>query len=136
MSVCRCGGRGGGRCAYCHTLTSITGARLVVDHIVAEAAGGQTELKNLCLACHACNEFKGTQIRVQDPLSGKVVRILHPRRDRWRDHFHWSPDGTEIVAVTAIGRAMCLALNMNHAMIVEARRRWVAVGWHPPDEDL
>jgi hypothetical protein len=44
-------------------------------------------------------------------------------------------DGTEIVGMTAIGRATCLALNMNNSLIVEARRRWVAVGWHPPPED-
>jgi len=47
------------RCAYCHTLTAITGARLVIDHIIPEAAGGPTERENLCLACHSCNEFKG-----------------------------------------------------------------------------
>ena len=28
-----------GRCAYCHSLRSITGARLVVDHVVAETGG-------------------------------------------------------------------------------------------------
>ena len=31
------------RCAYCHTLTSITGTRLVIDHIIPEAVGGKTE---------------------------------------------------------------------------------------------
>ena len=39
------------RCAYCHTLTAITGARLVIDHIIPEAAGGQTVRENLCMAC-------------------------------------------------------------------------------------
>jgi hypothetical protein len=124
-----------GRCAYCHTLVSISGARLVVDHVVAVAAGGRTEFENLCLACHSCNEFKGTQVRARDTVTGKQVRIFHPRRDRWRDHFRWTLDGTEIVGITAIGRATCLALNMNNPLIVEARRRWVAVGWHPPAED-
>ncbi len=46
------------RCAYCHTLAAITGARLVIDHIIPEAAGGPTVQENLCLACHSCNEFK------------------------------------------------------------------------------
>jgi hypothetical protein len=126
----------GGRCAYCHTLTSITGARLVVDHIVAEAAGGQTVLENLCLACHSCNEFKGSQAQARDPLTGRYVRIFHPRRDRWIDHFRWSSDATEIIGMTSIGRATLLALNMNNPLIVEARRSWTAVGWHPPSEDL
>jgi hypothetical protein len=29
-----------------------------------------------------------------------------------------------------------VALNLNHPDIVEARRRWTRVGWHPPQEDL
>jgi len=33
-------------------------------------------------------------------------------------------------------RATVTALNLNHPLIVESRRRWVAVGWHPPSEDL
>ncbi len=49
------------RCAYCHSPTAVTGARLVVDHIVPQGAGGQTTWENLCVACHSCNEFKGGQ---------------------------------------------------------------------------
>jgi hypothetical protein len=124
------------QCAYCHSLTAITGAKPVIDHIVPEAAGGPAEFENLCLACHACNEFKRAQIESQDPVTGEVVPLFHPRRQRWNDHFRWSLDGTEIVGITPIGRAVVEALNMNHTLIVEARRRWVAVGWHPPDEDL
>lgn len=124
-----------GRCAYCHTLTAITGARLVVDHIVPDAAGGRTEFDNLCLACHSCNEFKGACTLALDPLTDEEVRIFHPRKDRWTEHFRWSPDGTELVGITAIGRATLLALKMNHPLIVQARRLWVDVGWHPPEED-
>lgn len=75
------------RCAYCHTLTSVTGARLVIDHIIPEAAGGQTAWENLCLACHSCNEFKGAQVKAQDPLMGERVPLFHPRRQQWREHF-------------------------------------------------
>ena len=32
-----------------------------------------------------------------------------------------------------LGRATIVALNMNNAVIVYARRRWVSVGWHPPE---
>jgi hypothetical protein len=35
-----------------------------------------------------------------------------------------------------VGRATVAALNMNHPLIVEARYRWVQVGWHPPQDDL
>lgn len=125
-----------GRCAYCRTATTISGARLVVDHIVPEAAGGPTEFENLCLACHSCNEFKGAQVESEDPDSGEIVALYHPRRQRWRDHFRWSADGAELVGITPVGRATALALKMNHPLIVDARHLWVAVGWHPPPEAL
>jgi len=124
------------RCAYCHTLTSVTGARLVIDHIIPEAAGGQTARENLCLACHSCNEFKGAQVEAQDPLTGKYVPLFHPRQQQWHEHFCWSEDGSETIGLTPVGRATVAALNMNHPDIVEARRRWARVGWHPPQEDL
>jgi hypothetical protein len=38
-----------------------------------------------------------------------------------------------IVATTPAGRATVVALNMNNPVIVEVRRRWVSVGWHPPE---
>lgn len=125
-----------GLCAYRHSTTAITGARPVLDHIVPRSQGGPTEFDNLCLACHACNEFKAARVFVEDPETGKEVPLFNPRRQNWLDHFCWSPEGTEIEGLTAIGRATVLALNMNHPLIIEARRRWVAVGWHPPLEDL
>lgn len=124
------------RCAYCHTLTAITGARLVIDHIIPEAAGGPTIRENLCLACHSCNEFKGAQTETQDPLTGEPTPLFHPRQQQWRDHFAWSAAGSEIIGRTPVGRATVAALNLNHPDIVEARRRWTRVGWHPPSDDL
>lgn len=124
------------QCAYCHTLTSITGARLVIDHITPEAAGGQTVRENLCVACHSCNEFKGAQVEAQDPLIGRRVHLFHPRQQLWSEHFCWSEEGTNIIGLTPAGRATVVALNMNHPVIVEARRRWARVGWHPPRNDI
>jgi len=37
-----------------------------------------------------------------------------------------------VVGLTAIGRATIVALKMNNEVIVDARRRWVSAGWHPP----
>jgi len=36
------------RCAYCQTTQANTGQPMVVDHIIPEAQGGQTEFLNLC----------------------------------------------------------------------------------------
>jgi hypothetical protein len=124
------------RCAYCHTLTAITGARLVIDHILPEAAGGQAVWENLCVACHSCNEFKGAQVEAQDPLTDERMPLFHPHQQRWREHFCWSEDGSKIVGLTPTGRATVAALNMNHPLIVEARHRWARVGWHPPRDDV
>jgi HNH endonuclease len=124
------------RCAYCHTAGAITGAQLVVDHIIPQAAGGQTVWGNLCLACHSCNEFKGAQSKARDPRTGRHVSLFHPRQHEWREHFRWSQDGSEIVGLTSVGRATVAMLNLNHFFVVHARRRWVLVGWHPPRDDL
>ncbi|MEZ4866718.1 MAG: HNH endonuclease [Caldilineaceae bacterium] len=125
-----------GQCAYCHTLTEITGASFVIDHIIPEAFGGETVYENLCLACHSCNEYKGARLVAQDPATEEMVALFHPHLQEWREHFRWSHDGIQIVGLTAIGRATVMALNMNHTDVVKARRRWVNVGWHPPQEDL
>jgi hypothetical protein len=122
-----------GLCAYCRTAVAITGARFVMDHIIPEVADGQTVWENLCLACHSCNEFKGVQLSLFDAGTDQEVSLFHPREQVWSEHFAWSQDGSEIIGLTAVGRITIMALNMNHFDIVLARKRWTAVGWHPPN---
>jgi hypothetical protein len=122
------------RCAYCHTTEANTGQPMTVDHIVPQAQGGPTAFHNLCFACRRCNEFKGSAITTRDPLTGEMVPLFHARTQIWNEHFAWNPAGTHVIGLTAIGRATIVALNMNNAVIVDARRRWVSVGWHPPAE--
>lgn len=123
------------RCGYCLTSERLTGIRLTVDHIIPVAAGGLTEENNLWLACRSCNEFKGVQTEATDPQTGVMVALFNPRTQSWHEHFAWSPDGTMIVGLTACGRVTVVALQLNHDSIVEARRQWVKVGWHPPPDD-
>lgn len=118
-------------CAYCHTKEANTGQPMTVDHILPRAQGGQTVFANLCFACRLCNEFKGSQTSVLDPLSGTVTPLFHPRRESWAEHFAWDETGATLLGLTATGRATIVALQMNHPVIVAARRRWVGVGWHP-----
>ena len=126
---------GRGRCAYCQTLTTVTGARFVIDHIVPVALGGPTWWDNLCLSCHSCNEFKGARRSGRDLQTGRLVALFHPRRQRWSRHFRWSWDGVTVVGLTPTGRATVDTLQMNHSAIVAARARWVAIGWHPPSNE-
>jgi hypothetical protein len=123
------------RCAYCHTTEANTGQPMTLDHIVPEVQGGPTTFDNLCFACRRCNEFKGKVTTAQDPLTGEIVPLFHPRTQTWSDHFAWDASATHLIGLTAVGRATVVALNMNNAVIVDARRRWVSVGWHPPEVD-
>ncbi len=109
-----------------------SGQPMTIDHIVPVSHGGLTEFANLCFACRLCNEFKGGVTEAQDPLTGESTALFHPRRHHWVEHFIWNPAGTHIVGLTTIGRATTIALNLNNPSIVDARRRWVSVGWHPP----
>jgi hypothetical protein len=60
---------------------------------------------------------------------------INPRIQAWSEHFEWSPDGTKVTALTAVGRATIAALRMNNPIVVSARRRWAIGGWHPPDDE-
>lgn len=121
-----------GRCGYCLTAEAITGAPLVIDHLIPEALGGATVLENLWLACSQCNLHKGDRIVARDPLTETWVRLFDPRRHVWSEHFRWSPAGDEIIGVTPVGRTTVQALRLNRPLLVVARRGWVRVGWHPP----
>jgi hypothetical protein len=66
--------------------------------------------------------------------SRKKVRLFHPRRDRWADHFVWTDDGTLILGLTAIGRATVEAMQLNRLALVNLRRVLVEAGEHPPEE--
>lgn len=121
------------RCAYCQTQQKISGVRLTVDHIIPESLGGKTEKNNLCLACWDCNLYKAARIAVFDDVSQKAVRLFHPQKQSWVDHFGWSLDGSFVIDKTTVGRISILALRMNRAELTISRKLWTEVGWHPPD---
>ncbi|WP_157229275.1 HNH endonuclease [Rivularia sp. PCC 7116] len=96
---------------------------MTYDHIQLLSKGGKTSFKNLCLACRSCNELKSDYTEAMDPLTGETAPIFNPRTQIWFDNFKWSPDSTKVEGLTAIGRATIVALRMNNAVIVVARRR-------------
>ena len=122
------------RCGYCQTQEIVIGMPLQIEHIIPVVAGGTSNESNLCLACSPCNSYKGIQIHAIDPETHEEVPLFNPYAQQWSEHFHWSGEGTHIIGVTSIGRATVLALKMNRPMVCHARQRWVAVGWHPPDD--
>lgn len=133
---CLIAARDRNRCAYCLTVEENCGLQMHIDHIVPEVAGGPTTADNLCLACFSCNVHKGAQQTSVDPQTDETVLLFHPSQQNWRDHFAWRDGNTRIVGLTACGRATVAALKMNHSTVVQARRRWVAAGWHPPEDQL
>ena len=109
-----------GRCEYCHLPDGLGFAPHEIDHIVAQKHGGLTTLDNLALACILCNKHKGSDLTSLDPLSNEIVRLFHPRNDRWSDHFEVR-DGF-IVPLTSIGRVTTFLLQLNRLARIEERK--------------
>jgi hypothetical protein len=105
-----------------------------IDHLVPEAQGGLTEEGRL--ACSACNTFKGDRTTVLDPLTGEIVPLFNPRQQHWEEHFAWTAAGDYIIGQTAIGRATVAALKLNRPLMVRARRLWMRIGVHPPQDTV
>jgi 5-methylcytosine-specific restriction endonuclease McrA len=123
--------RAGERCEYCRLPEwALPLAAFHVEHITARVHGGGDGLVNLALACHHCNAHKGPNLSGIDPTTKELVRLFHPRRDRWEEHFHWR--GPRLIGRTSIGRTTIRTLAMNHAELIAIRRALIAEGVFPP----
>ena len=98
----------------------------LIDHVIAEKHGGQTDESNLALACAICNKYKGSDLASIDPANGEIVRIFQPRRDRWQNHFQLQ--NGEIVALDAIARVTIRLLQINRPERIEERRLLAQAG--------
>ena len=105
---------------------------MVVDHIIPVTAGGETVEEDLCYSFVSCNSFKLDFQTGLDPELNRDARLFNPRSARWEEHFHWSDDSSEIVGLSAIGRATVNRLKMNQPRMLIARREWKKTGSHPP----
>lgn len=121
------------RCEYCLSHQDYIMGRLQIDHIQPLAKGGANTEDNLCLACELCNQYKWTQTEAIDLESEELVSLFNPRNQEWKEHFTWNQEGTEIMGITACGRATIVALRLNNNLAVIVRKNWVKAGWHPPD---
>lgn len=112
------------RCEYCRLPADCSEASFQIDHIIAHKHHGQSESENLALACYYCNSYKGPNIGGLDSVTGRFVRLYHPRRDKWSVHFKW--EGPLQIGQTAIGRTTVDVLRINHPAMVEVRRWLIA----------
>jgi hypothetical protein len=110
--------RAGARCEYCHIPAVLDSLDFQFDHIIARQHGGLDDAENLALSCWTCNVHKGPNIAGVDPVTGAIVRLFHPRRDAWKDHFSWH--GSELTALTPEGRVTIyvLAINAPHRVVL------------------
>jgi len=117
------------RCEYCllHEDDAVMPHEL--DHIIASQHSGQTTLENLALSCWDCNHVKGPNLASVDPLTGEIVQLFHPRRDRWADHFRL--DGARIAGLTAKGRVTVFLLQLNAPERIRQRADLQALGHYP-----
>ena len=116
--------RAEGLCEYCRLPQVFDPWSFHIDHIIAEQHGGKAQLNNMALAGSRCNRNKGPNIAGFDVKTHDVIRLYHPRGDRWAEHFRWR--GPRLIGLTPIGRVTIRVLAINQADVVILRRELIA----------
>lgn len=117
------------RCEYCRLPEGLSAIPFEIDHVLAQKHGGLTNESNLALSCFYCNSYKGPNIAGIDPASGRIVRLYHPRKDRWSRHFEWA--GPALQGKTAVGRATIAVLSINDPDAIAVREALLEEGLFP-----
>jgi len=112
--------RAAGVCEYCHFPEAVSFNPFQVDHIIAEKHDGPTLEKNLAWSCYYCNTYKGPNIAGWNSEEDIIVRLYHPRKDQWEDHFQWQ--GALLTGKTPVGIATINVLRINHPDSVAVRQ--------------
>ncbi|MEP7289557.1 MAG: RNA-guided endonuclease IscB [Chloroflexota bacterium] len=110
------------RCAYCGK----TDTPLEVEHITPKARGGTNRVSNLTLACHDCNQRKGTQTAVEFGHSKVQAEAKLPLKEaaavnttRWALHHRLCKTGLPVEVGTG-GRT-----KFNRVMQGYAKAHWI-----------
>ena len=119
--------RAGGRCEYCRMPASASPLSFTLDHIIARQHGGSDNEDNISVACPTCNSSKGPNVASIAAATGEPVRLYHPRRDRWSEHFAWN--GPWLRGLTEVGTATIRILAINREDVVDFR-------WHLMSEGV
>jgi HNH endonuclease len=120
------------RCEYCRLQESdLPLFSFHVEHILPKKHGGTDDPKTLAWSCHYCNLSKSSNLSGRDNLTGRIVVLFNPRRQRWDRHFIWK--GPRLVGITPCGRATISVLNMNAAHRIELRELLIEAGRFPAD---
>lgn len=103
--------RAGYRCEYCRRPEVDSFIRYQSDHIISRKHGGPTALSNLAHTCPLCNNAKGSDLATILEDDEKLIRLFHPRKDHWFDHFEVI--NGQILGKTDIGEATVKLLKFN-----------------------
>lgn len=122
------------RCGYCFVPQKLVSYKLEIEHIFPKGKGGETEEKNLWLACRQCNLNKGLKTHGFDAVTFERIKLFNPREQVWSEHFVWSEDKTLIIGKTLCGRATVSALQLNSDLQRTAREFWKLTGIFPPKD--
>jgi hypothetical protein len=122
--------RAGQRCEYCRLHErDLPLFSFHVEHILPKKHGGTDDPGTLAWSCHFCNLSKSSNLSGRDVVSGRIVRLFNPRRQRWTRHFAW--DGPQLVGLTPCGRATIAVLNINAPHRIELRELLISAGVFP-----
>ena len=114
------------RCEYCRLLQTAGSVTFHVEHIVAQQHQRDDDPSNLALACDRCNLHKGPNLTSIDTVTDEVVRLFHPRNDRWHEHFEWRD--AIVLGKTPTGRATVHLLKFNAKRRVHLRKQLIQRG--------
>jgi hypothetical protein len=117
------------RCEYCLIREDDAGFPHQIDHIISRKHGGSSTLDNLAFACVLCNRHKGSDVASIDLHTAEAVRVFHPRRDRWINHFRLN--GEFIESLSGVGSVTVRLLKLNTAERLVERRLLQALGSYP-----
>ena len=121
-------------CEYCLIHEDDTFWGCQVDHIISRKHGGTSELDNLAWACACCNGYKGSDLGALVGAPPRLVRLFHPRTDRWNQSFHLN--GWQIQPDNDTGLATAKLLQFNEEGRLRERGALSQTGRYPTIEAL
>jgi 5-methylcytosine-specific restriction endonuclease McrA len=116
-------------CEYCRRPEMDGFIRYQSDHIISRKHGGKTVLENLAHTCPICNNCKGSDLSTVLGVADKLIRLFHPRKDHWFDHFKVE-DGL-ILPKTEVGEATIKLLKFNEVNRILERLDLIEAGLFP-----
>jgi HNH endonuclease len=117
------------RCEYCRRPEIDSFIRFQPDHIISRKHGGKTISENLAHTCPVCNNTKGSDLSTILLDEDKLIRLFHPRKDVWHEHF--KVENGLILPKTEIGEGTIKLLKLNEVNRIIERLDLIEAGLFP-----